>query len=245
MSMYTTLNYSPNFDVKKRKSKQIKFIIFHYTGMKKEKDAIRKLISKKSKVSSHYFIKDNGEILMLVPCLYTAWHAGISAWKNYKSLNNYSIGIEINNKGHQYNYKNFSEQQIISILKLTKFLIKKYKIKPHNILGHSDIAPDRKKDPGEKFPWRFLARKKVSYWHNLNERILRKLRNQKITNLESNQFIQNLYKIGYVNNSNIQKDKFVKMLAFAFQRRFRQELINGLIDKECLIISKNLIKNLK
>ena len=243
--MYTTLNYSPNFDVKKRKSKQIKFIIFHYTGMKKEKDAIKKLISKKSKLSSHYFIKDNGEILMLVPCLYTAWHAGVSAWKNYKSLNNYSIGIEISNKGHQHNYKKFSQQQIISILKLTRFLIKKYKIKPKNILGHSDIAPDRKKDPGEKFPWRFLARKKLSYWHNLNERLLLKLRNQEITNLESNQFIQNLYKIGYVKNSNIQKDKFVKMLVFAFQRRFRQKLINGIIDKECLIISKNLIKNLK
>ena len=243
--MYTTLNYSPNFDVKKRKSKQIKFIIFHYTGMKKEKDAIKKLISKKSKLSSHYFIKDNGEILMLVPCLYTAWHAGVSAWKNYKSLNNYSIGIEISNKGHQHNYKKFSQQQIISILKLTRFLIKKYKIKPKNILGHSDIAPDRKKDPGEKFPWRFLARKKLSYWHNLNERLLLKLRNQEINNLESNQFIQNLYKIGYVKNSNIQKDKFVKMLVFAFQRRFRQKLINGIIDKECLIISKNLIKNLK
>ena len=213
--------------------------------MKKEKDAIKKLISKKSKLSSHYFIKDNGEILMLVPCLYTAWHAGVSAWKNYKSLNNYSIGIEISNKGHQHNYKKFSQQQIISILKLTRFLIKKYKIKPKNILGHSDIAPDRKKDPGEKFPWRFLARKKLSYWHNLNERLLLKLRNQEITNLESNQFIQNLYKIGYVKNSNIQKDKFVKMLVFAFQRRFRQKLINGIIDKECLIISKNLIKNLK
>ncbi len=245
MSMYTTLNYSPNFDVKKRKSKQIKFIIFHYTGMKKEKDAIKKLISNKSKVSSHYFIKDNGEILMLVPCLYTAWHAGVSAWKNYKFLNNFSIGIEINNKGHKYNYKKFSKKQIISILKLTRFLIKKYKIKPQNILGHSDIAPDRKKDPGEKFPWRYLARKKVSYWHNLNERLLLKLRNQKITKEESNQFIQNLYKIGYVKNLNIQKDKFIKKLVFAFQRRFRQELINGLIDKECLIISKNLIKNLK
>ena len=89
----TTLNYSFNFDLKKRKKEDIKFIVFHYTGMKKEIDAINKLINKDSKVSSHYFIKKNGEILTLVPDLYTAWHAGISRWKNYKSLNRYSIGI--------------------------------------------------------------------------------------------------------------------------------------------------------
>ena len=94
LTMNTTFNYSPNFDIKKRKQNKIKFIVFHYTGMKKETDAIKKLTDQKSKVSSHYFIKANGEIINLVPDLYVAWHAGISSWKNYKSLNNYSIGIE-------------------------------------------------------------------------------------------------------------------------------------------------------
>ena len=102
----TTLNYSPNFEVKKRKASQIKFIIFHYTGMKKEKDAINKLTNEKSKVSCHYFIKNNGEILTLVPDLYSAWHAGASSWQNFKSLNKNSIGIEISNPGHNYNYIN-------------------------------------------------------------------------------------------------------------------------------------------
>ena len=88
--MKTTLNYSPNFDQKKRKKKEIKFIIFHYTGMKKEIDAINKLTNPKSKVSCHYFIKNNGEILNLVPDLFISWHAGNSSWKNYKSLNKYS-----------------------------------------------------------------------------------------------------------------------------------------------------------
>ncbi len=108
--MDTTLNYSPNFDIKKRKLKQIKFIIFHYTGMKSEIGAINKLTDYNSKVSSHYFIKSNGEILSLVPDSYIAWHAGISFWKNFKSINKYSIGIEISNPGHDNNYRKFTKK---------------------------------------------------------------------------------------------------------------------------------------
>ena len=240
--MYTTLNYSPNFDIKKRKPKDIKFIIFHYTGMKKETDAINQLTNQKSKVSSHYFIKKNGEILTLVPDLYIAWHAGISCWKNDNSINKLSIGIEISNPGHDYKYKKFSKKQINSILKLSKFLVKKYKIKSKFILGHSDISPDRKKDPGEKFPWQYLSKRKIGYWHNLNQKRLLKERNQKIGELDKNVFIQNLYKIGYAKNLSKKNNKYLKILTSAFQRRFRQGLINGIIDKECLIISKNLVK---
>ena len=105
MSLKTTLNYSPNFNSTKRDNKQIKFIIFHYTGMRKESDAIKKLTNIQSEVSSHYLIKNNGEILTLVPNSYIAWHAGLSSWKKYKSLNKNSIGIEICNPGHKYNYK--------------------------------------------------------------------------------------------------------------------------------------------
>ena len=103
-------NYSPNFNPIKRNLKQIKFLIFHYTGMRKESDAIKKLTRIQSEVSSHYFIKKNGDIVLLVPDLYVAWHAGKSSWKNYKSLNKYSIGIEISNSGHQFNYKKFSKK---------------------------------------------------------------------------------------------------------------------------------------
>ena len=129
MSMDTTLNHSPNFNIKKRKPNQIKFIIFHYTGMKKESEAIERLTNIKSKVSSHYLVKNNGEIVIMVPDLYEAWHAGTSSWKNFKSLNKNSIGIEISNPGHNSNYKKFSKKQIWSIKKLSKFLIKKYEIK--------------------------------------------------------------------------------------------------------------------
>ena len=246
MIFKTTLNYSPNFSVKKRDSKKIKFLVFHYTGMKKESEAINRLTDIKSKVSSHYFIKDNGEIITIVPELYIAWHAGVSFWKNFSSLNKNSIGIEINNPGHDFKYKKFSKKQINSILLLTKFLIKKYKIKPQNILGHSDISPNRKKDPGEKFPWEFLFKNKIGFWHNLDKKKLIEYRTLKINDLEKKLFFRNILKIGYseknFKNSKFKRIQYKKILIKAFQRRFRQDLINGIADQECLIISKNLVK---
>ena len=243
MIVNTTLNYSPNFDLKKRKKKEIKFIVYHYTGMKTEKEAIKKLTDPKSKVSSNYYIKNSGKILTLVPDLYIAWHAGISSWKKFSLINYNSIGIEISNPGHEYNYKKFSKKQILSIIQLSKLLIRKYKIKPNFILGHSDIAPDRKKDPGEKFPWQYLAKKKIGFWHNLKKQYLIKLRNKTINQKDKKIFIKNLIKIGY--SKNFYKNKNSVNLTKAFQRRFRQELINGIVDKECLIISKNLTKKIK
>ena len=246
MRIKTILNYSPNFHPKKRNFKQIKFIVFHYTGMKKESEAINRLTNIQSQVSSHYLIKNNGQIVSMVPDLYIAWHAGVSFWKNFKSLNKYSIGIEISNPGHNYKYKRFSKIQIKSILKLSKFLIKKYKIDSKNILGHSDIAPHRKKDPGEKFPWQYLQSQKVALWHNLSNRLLKKNRMKKIDQESKKNFYKNLFKIGYSvkNPKNIKKDKFLNLVVKAFQRRFRQELINGQIDQECFLISKNLAKKL-
>ena len=240
--MKTKIKYSLNFDPKKRKLSNIKFIIFHYTGMKKENDAINKLTKEGSKVSSHYFVKNNGEILTLVPDLYISWHAGISSWKKFKSINKYSIGIEISNKGHDYEYKNFNKKQIKSIVRLSNFLIKKYKIKSKFILGHSDISPDRKIDPGEKFPWKYLAKKKIGIWHDLDHQKIKKERMKLIGQLDKTDFINHLYKIGYSRNFKIPKTRYAKILTKAFQRRFRQELINGIIDKECLLISQNLIK---
>ena len=214
--------------------------------MKNESEAIERLTSIKSKVSSHYLIKNNGEIVVMVPDLYEAWHAGISSWKNFKSLNKSSIGIEISNPGHNYNYKKFSKKQIQSIKKLSKLLIKKYKIDKKNILGHSDIAPDRKKDPGEKFPWKYLAKFKIGNWHSLSQKNLLKNRGKNTTSIDKKNFFLNLSKIGYSskNPKRIKKDKFLNLIIRGFQRRFRQDLINSKIDKECLLISRNLAKKL-
>ncbi len=237
-----TTNYSNNFSLPKRSKNKIKFLIIHYTGMKKESDAIKRLCDSQSKVSSHYFIKNNGEILNLVPDLFEAWHAGKSRWKNYTSLNSYSIGIEINNPGHDHVYKKFLPKQINSLIKLIKSLTKKYKIKKSNILGHSDISPDRKKDPGEKFPWKKLAKQNLCQWHNLDEKKIKKYRNLEVNNNESKIFFKNLRHFGYSklpkkSNSSLKKN-FIK----SFQRKYRQSLINGKIDQECLLISKNLLK---
>ena len=244
MALKTISNYSPNFNSKKRLSKQIKFIIFHYTGMKNESNALKRLTDIRSEVSCHYLIKNNGEIVEMLPDLYIAWHAGKSSWKNYKSLNKNSIGIEITNPGHKHGYKKFTKKQITSLLKLSKFLIKKYKISPKNILGHSDIAVLRKKDPGEKFPWEYLSKNKIGIWHTLNKQDLIKNRKLKISKIEVNIFFRNLFKIGYLKKypKDDSKNKYLKELAKTFQRRFRQELVDGKIDQECLIISKNLIK---
>ena len=238
--MDTTLNYSLNFDVNKRSPKDIKFIIFHYTGMKKESNAINRLTEENSKVSSHYLVKNNGEILTLVPDTYIAWHAGVSSWRSYKSLNRYSIGIEISNPGHNHKYKKFNFKQINSLIKLSKFLIKKYKIKSNFILGHSDVSPDRKKDPGEKFPWEYLSKKKIGIWHKISKKKLEKNRKKKISISDRKEFFKILYNIGYFfkNKKKFEKFKLVK----SFQRHFRQSLVNGKIDQECLFIAKNLSK---
>ena len=244
MSIKLTVNYSPCFNLLKRKVNKIRFLIFHYTGMKSENEAIKRLTKIQSQVSCHYLIKKNGEIINMVPDLYIAWHAGISSWKNYKLLNKNSIGIEITNPGHQFGYKNFSKKQINSLIKLSNILIKKYKINKKNILGHSDIAPERKKDPGEKFPWKFLYKNKIGIWHNLKSIQLNFLRNKFLSKKERNLFFKKLKILGYPKKGLILKNeaKYKKILITAFQRRFRPELINGRIDKECLLIVSKLAR---
>ena len=214
MPLKSTLNYSPNFNSQKRSKKQIRFIVVHYTGMKSENAAINKLTNIQSQVASHYLITRNGKIINLVPDLYIAWHAGISSWKTLNSLNKNSIGIEITNPGHQFGYKKFSKNQINSLINLSKFLIKKYKINKRNILGHSDIAPDRKKDPGEKFPWEYLAKKNNGIWHNLDKQKLRKLRKRKCNQIIKNLFLNNLFSIGYVKKgkNNVKNDRYLTLL---------------------------------
>jgi len=231
-----SINYSPNFNLRKRSNLKVKYIIFHYTGMKSEKGAIKRLTTPNSGVSCHYFIKKNGQIIRIVPDLYVAWHAGISTWKNDNYLNLNSIGIEISNPGHSHGYCNFTPSQIKSIIKLSKKLKKKYKIKKENILGHSDVAPLRKKDPGEKFPWKLLHKKKICLWHDLSKKNCNKFRKIKLA--DSKKFYKLLFKFGYKPTNNlIEKVKIYKN----FQRRFRPEVISSIVDKECYMILKSLI----
>ena len=231
--------YSINFDKKARSTKKITYLIYHYTGMKSEIKALKRLRDKNSKVSCHYFIKKNGVIINMVPDKFIAWHAGISCWKRHKNLNENSLGIEIQNAGHSNKYPKFSTKQIRSTLYLTKVLKKRYKIKSKNFLGHSDIAPNRKKDPGEKFPWKYLSKYKIGIWYNLPRKD-KKFRNVKISNDDKKLFYAYLKKIGYCIQE--KKSKYISSVIRAFQRRYRSKIINGKIDKECFEIAKNLIK---
>ena len=236
-------HYSVNHSRKIRSKKKIKFVIIHYTGMQSEIESIKRLKNPKAKVSCHYFINRKGNVIQMVKDFNIAWHAGKSKWKNFSNLNSNSLGIELVNKGHDYGYQNFSNLQIKSLIKLCKILKKKYTIKKENFLGHSDIAPQRKKDPGEKFPWKELAKSKLSQWHNLDVKKLKQKRLIRLNSIEESNFIINLNKIGYFRisqkNHNLKKKNIIK----SFQRHFRQKLINGIPDQECLIISENLLKS--
>ena len=205
--------------------------------MKNDKLALKKLTSFNSNVSCHYYITTSGNLIKMVPDLYVAWHAGKSSWREEKSLNHSSIGIEISNPGHMYGYKKFNDNQIRSLIRISKLLIKKYNIDKKNILGHSDISPLRKLDPGEKFPWKYLFKKKIGVWHSINS-IKLKIFRHKFLNLDKKKFFYYLKKIGYcVERKNFEQSrKIIKI----FQMRYRPELVDGKLDLECFEIAKSL-----
>ena len=227
---------SPNYSRKSRPKKTIKFIIIHYTGMQSEIESIKRLIHKNSKVSCHYLINRKGKIMQMVKENKIAWHAGVSRWKNIKNLNQNSIGIELVNKGHFFGYENYSNLQINSLIKLCSKLKKKYNIHKENFLGHSDIAPYRKIDPGEKFPWKKLSNYKFGKWYNLKK-------DEILSGDKKKLFFKNLYKIGYRYFKIDKRVKSDKLIIKAFQRRYNPKKITGYIDLKTLKISQFLAKN--
>ena len=227
---------SPNYSRNSRPKKSIKFIIIHYTGMQSEIESINRLINKNSKVSCHYLINRKGTIMQMVKENKIAWHAGVSKWKNIKNLNKNSIGIELVNKGHFFGYENYSNLQINSLIKLCSKLKKKYKIHKENFLGHSDIAPNRKIDPGEKFPWKRLSNYKLGKWYNLKK-------DEILSDDKKKLFFKNLYKIGYRYFKKDKRVKSDKLIIKAFQRRYNPKKITGYIDLKTLKISQFLAKN--
>ena len=135
----------------RKKNKTVKYVVIHYTGMKSLNLAYKKLSDKKSNVSAHYIISTEGKIYNLLCLKFKAWHAGKSRWRNNININDYSLGIELENKGHNHGYQDFTKKQYLALKKLVNFLKKSFNISDKNIIYHSDISPNRKKDPGEKF----------------------------------------------------------------------------------------------
>jgi N-acetylmuramoyl-L-alanine amidase len=209
---------SPNCD---ERALPITMIVLHYTGMVDGESAIARLRDPEAKVSSHYVVAEDGTILRLVPDEKRAWHAGRSHWRGIEDVNSASIGIEIVNPGHEFGYRPFPDEQVDAVIRLVHGLKDRYEITRGNIVGHSDIAPARKRDPGELFPWGKLARLRLA--------LPRPTKNLMDPMWSEGGFLLALERFGY--------DVADKMAAImAFQRRFRPELIDGEIDAECRMI---------
>jgi N-acetylmuramoyl-L-alanine amidase len=241
IKMRKTINLSPNFSIKSRSIKDIKYVIFHYTGMQSEIEAFKKLKDPKSKVSCHYFINRKGEIIQMVRDNKVAWHAGKSKWKFDKNLNKDSLGIELVNKGHEFGYQNFTNAQIKSLINLCKFLKKKYRIKKENFLGHSDIAPLRKLDPGEKFPWKKFSKHELGNWYENRKKIFYSPNKKKFESF----FFKNIYIIGYRYFSLKKNNSKKTMIIKSFQRKYLPRKVTGKIDQKTLKISHFLANNFK
>jgi N-acetylmuramoyl-L-alanine amidase len=209
---------SPNFD---ERALPVSMLVLHYTGMPDAESAIRWLASPESKVSAHYVVTEDGQIVRMVDETKRAWHAGRSWWRAISDINSASVGIEIVNPGHEWGYRNFPEAQIEALIPLIHDIMSRHGITRGNVVGHSDIAPARKQDPGELFPWGRLARLRLA--------LPRPTRNLMDPHWSDGAFMLALERFGY----DIAEPEAAVV---AFQRRFRPELIDGIIDGECRAI---------
>jgi N-acetylmuramoyl-L-alanine amidase len=210
---------SPNHD-QRNDPARIDTLVLHYTGMPSAGAAMDRLRDPNSKVSAHYLVEENGAIWRLVPDTRRAFHAGLSCWEGRHDLNAVSIGIEIVNPGHDWGYRPFPEAQMASVEALCRDLISRHAIPPHRIVGHSDIAPERKSDPGELFDWPRLALAGIGIWPPVNPRQLRSATNRA-------QALADLTLIGYC----VTQETLTSHIA-AFQRRFRPDRCDGWLDPE-------------
>ena len=206
---------SPNFD---ERSLPVTMIVLHYTGMADAASAIARLTSPQAKVSAHYLVAEDGQVVRMVSEEKRAWHAGTSYWRGVTDINSASVGIEIVNPGHEFGYRPFPDEQIAALIPLVSAIKDRHGIGRGNIVGHSDIAPSRKDDPGELFPWEALARRRLAL-----PSPVRDLMDPFWTDAG---FLLALERFGYDVNDG-------KKAVIAFQRRFRPDRIDGVIDGEC------------
>jgi len=218
--------HSPNYDGRPC-GKSIEFLILHYTGMSSGTAALNRLCDPESKVSSHYLVEVDGTIFRLVADKHRAWHAGQSFWGGNYRLNDTSIGIEIVNPGHEFGLRPFADAQIKAVISLSQHLISTYSIPHAHVLAHSDIAPRRKRDPGEFFPWEFLAAEGVGLWPDA---ISNRRQGQRPSVIEAQRM---LAKWGYSCPETGALDQDTLACISAFQRHYRQTQIDGVFDADC------------
>jgi N-acetylmuramoyl-L-alanine amidase len=214
---------SPNYDDRKL---PVSMIVLHYTGMVDAASALDRLCDPAAKVSSHYLIAEDGQVYRLVHETKRAWHAGKAHWRGIDDVNSASIGIELVNPGHQYGYRPFAGPQMEALVTLLAGITRRYGITRGNIVGHSDVAPSRKDDPGELFDWERLARLRLAL-----PRPTKYLTDPLWSDAS---FLLALERFGY---DVVDREAAVR----AFQRRFRPEMIDGVIDGQCRAILLSLL----
>lgn len=223
---------SPNHE---ERGTAIDMIILHYTGMTDGDAALRRLCSQEAKVSAHYLVLENGEVVQMVPESRRAWHAGESLWDGATDVNSCSIGIEIANAGHDFFYPDFPPRQIAAVITLCRGILLRRGIRADRVLGHSDVAASRKRDPGEKFPWRLLHQSGVGHWvgpaklTNETSFLVLGANNDDVRKLQSD-----LSDYGYGLAVTGRFDVETKNTVIAFQRHFRPARFDGVADQSTL-----------
>jgi N-acetylmuramoyl-L-alanine amidase len=230
---------SPNFG-ERRDGRRPDMIVLHYTGMLTATVALEHLRTTTSQVSAHYFVFEDGRVVQMVPESKRAWHAGAAVWAGESDINSCSIGIEIANPGHDYGYPDFPKRQIAAVTALCRGILTRNTIPPERVLGHSDVAPARKRDPGEKFPWRTLHDSGVGNWvkpARITDGELLALgdRGDAVSAVQ-----QSLSEYGYGIAVNGNYDSATHEAVAAFQRHFRPERVDGVCD----LSTRNTLKDL-
>jgi N-acetylmuramoyl-L-alanine amidase len=232
---------TPNFDDRAH-DRAPDMILLHYTGMPVASEALDRLCSRESKVSAHYMVFEDGRIVQCVPERLRAWHAGESSWAGESDINSCAIGIEIANPGHDYGYPNFPLRQIAAAIALCRGIIARRGILPERVLAHSDVAPARKRDPGEKFPWKLLHDSGVGHWVlpapiKDGPRLALGERGEAIGKLQAA-----LAEYGYSVSREGHFDQATADAVSAFQRHFRPARVDGVADSSTLITLRGLLE---
>ncbi|MFO1241687.1 MAG: N-acetylmuramoyl-L-alanine amidase [Rickettsiales bacterium] len=211
-----------------RPDEAVSILVLHYTGMRSLEDALDKLSKEAGRVSCHYLVSETGEIYAMVPEDKRAWHAGVSHWRGRDNLNDVSIGIEIQNPGHEWGYRPFPAAQMDAVAALCQDILSRHAIPPRNVVAHSDIAPLRKEDPGELFDWKWLAEQGVGLWPEVGGQ---GAGNEKQWDVSAIQ--KKLGAYGYYLPVTGAMDELTEKTIIAFQRHFRPAKLDGIWDAEC------------
>jgi len=234
---------SPNHG-ERRDARRPDMLLLHYTGMPTAAGALSRLCDPTSGVSSHYLVLEDGRILQLVPEARRAWHAGVGAWAGDRDINSCSIGIEIAHPGHEGGLPPYPDAQIEAVAALSRDIAERWSIPPERVLGHSDVAPDRKEDPGENFPWGRLHAEGVGHWVEpapvREGRVFAK--GDQGPSVEALQAMLALY--GYPIALGGVFDEAMTAVVTAFQHHFRQELVDGRADLSTIETLRALLRAL-